>query len=214
MRILIQPKYRRLYSTLIVFILTLLLCACSDETPRIPPLPPDAIVLAFGDSLTRGTGAAREHSYPAQLERLIKRRVINAGVPGELSAQGRERLPRVLEKYKPALLILCHGGNDLMRRINKSETRENLAAMIKQAKNHGVPVILIGVPLPAVMFLEAAPLYDETASEFALPYEGSILPEIEADNALKSDRIHPNAEGYRLIAEAVNRLMVGSGALP
>ena len=214
MQTLILRINRRIAGTPVAFILALLLCACSGETPRITPLPQDAVILAFGDSLTYGTGAVREHSYPARLERLIKRRIVNAGVPGELSAQGRERLPRLLAKHKPDLLILCHGANDLLRRLDATLTRQNLVAMIGQAENRGIPVILIGVPQPAVMFLEAAPLYNEIAAEYALPYEGSILPEVEADNTLKSDRIHPNAAGYQLIAEAVNRLLISSGALP
>jgi lysophospholipase L1-like esterase len=214
MQPLMQRKNRRTPGAPVAFILALLLCACSGEIPPIAPLAQDAIVLAFGDSLTYGTGATREHSYPAWLERLIKRRIVNAGVPGELSAQGRERLPRLLKEHKPDLLILCHGGNDLLRRIDATLTRQNLVAMIKQAGSHGIPVILIGVPQPALMFLEAASLYDEIAAEYALPYEGSILPDVEADNTLKSDRIHPNAKGYRRIAEAINRLMISSGALP
>jgi len=198
----------------VVFLLAMVLGACSDETPSIAPLSQDAIVLAFGDSLTYGTGASREHSYPAQLEQLIGHRVINAGVPGELSEQGRKRLPRLLEEYKPGLLILCHGGNDLLRKMDKAQIRRNLEAMIEQADSHGIPVMLIGVPQPALMFLESAPLYEEIASEYDLPIESAILPEVEADHALKSDRIHPDAAGYRLIAEAINRLMINSGALP
>lgn len=211
---LITQCSRHRQKQLPVHILVLLLCACSDAQPRIAPLPQDAVVLAFGDSLTWGTGTAREHSYPAWLEHLIKRRVVNAGIPGEQSAQGRARLPRLLEEHQPDLLILCHGGNDLLRRIDAAETRENLVSMIDQAERRGVPVILIGVPQPGLIFLEAAPLYDKIAAEYSLPYDGNVLPEIVADNALKSDQIHPNAKGYRAIAEAIYRLLEASGALP
>ncbi len=214
MQVLLQRITRRPQAIPVAFILALLLCGCSGEAPRIAPLSQDAVILAFGDSLTWGTGAAREYSYPVWLEQLIKRRVVNAGVPGELSAQGRERLPRLLEEHQPDLLILCHGGNDLLRRIDAAKTRDNLVSMIDQAKRRGIPVTLIGVPQPALMFLEAAPLYDEIAAEYSLPYEGEVLAEVVADNTLKSDRIHPNARGYQTIAEAINRLLEASGALP
>lgn len=191
-----------------VLLAALLLCACSGETP-----PRDAVVLAFGDSLTRGSGAAREYSYPAWLERLTNRRIINAGIPGEISAQGRERLPQLLDQHQPDLLILCHGANDLLRRMDTARTRENLIAMIEQAESRGIEVILVGVPQFALLRLEAAPLYEEIAAQYQLLYEGEVLAEVIADNELMSDRIHPNAEGYRIIATAIQRLLETSSAL-
>jgi acyl-CoA thioesterase I len=192
----------------------LLLCACTDSTPRLPQLAENAVILAFGDSLTHGNGAKENRSYPAVLSRLTGHPVINAGVPGEVSAQGRERLPALLDRQRPDLLLLCHGGNDFLRRINADITRSNIEAMIEAAAQRNIPVILIGVPHPGLFLLESAEFYSEIADKYKLVYEGDILPEVESDTALKSDQIHPNAAGYQRIAEAIDRLMTESGALP
>lgn len=191
----------------------LLLTACSGDAPTLEPLSGDATLLAFGDSITRGVGAPADRSYPAVLERLTGRRVVNAGVPGEVTAQGRQRLPEVLERVQPDLLLLCHGGNDLLRRKADGDTEANLRAMIRQARGRDIPVVLIGVPKPKLFLMESAAFYGRLAEEFGVPLEAEVLPEVEADNALKSDQIHPNARGYRRIAEAVQRLLKTHGAL-
>ncbi|MGB5425573.1 MAG: arylesterase [Gammaproteobacteria bacterium] len=191
-----------------------LISACSDSSPRLPRLAENTVILAFGDSLTYGTGADKNQSYPAVLSRLTGRTVINAGIPGEVSAQGRERLPALLDRHQPELLLLCHGGNDLLRRINAAATRSNIETMIEAATQRNIAVLLIGVPKPGLMFLDAADLYSEIAEKHELVYEGDILPDVISDNALKSDQIHPNADGYQRIAAAIYRLMTNSGALP
>ncbi len=196
-----------------LLLLAIWLGACSDSKPQLPLLSADAVILAFGDSLTFGTGADREHSYPAELARLTGLTVINAGIPGEVTAQGVRRLPALLDRYKPQLLLLCHGGNDLLRKTGTAMTRDNIEKMISEADQRDIPTLLIGVPQPALMFLEAAPIYNEIAEQHGLVYEGEILPEVEADNKLKSDRIHPNAEGYRRMADAISQLLRQSGAL-
>ena len=193
--------------------LALLLAACGSATPPLPPLDPSAIVLAFGDSLTFGTGASPGESYPAQLERLIGRKVVAQGVPGEVSAQGLARLPGVIEATAPRLLVLCHGGNDFLRKLPESEAAANVRAMVRLAREKGVAVVLIGVPKPGISPSPAA-FYAEIAQEFAVPYEGSILKTVLTDNELKSDWVHPNAKGYARVAEAVAGLLKKAQALP
>ena len=131
------------------------------------------MVLAFGDSLTYGTGATEEESYPAQLERLIGRRVVRAGVPGEVTAQALERLPGALDEHSPRLMLLCIGGNDFLRRLGTAQAEANVRAMVKLARQRGVDVGLIGTPEP----------------------------------------IHPNARGYRVIAERLAERLRKSGAI-
>ncbi len=189
----------------------LLVSGCGQKI-RLTPLPADAVVLAFGDSLTYGTGASESESYPAQLEKLTGRRVVREGVPGEVSAAGLQRLPAVLDEYRPRLLLLCHGGNDFLRRLPKAETAANLRAMIRLAQSRGIEVLLIGTP--EFGFLLTPPdFYAEIAKEYRLPYESGVLSKILRDSSLKSDQIHPNAAGYRLMAERVYALLKKAGAV-
>jgi lysophospholipase L1-like esterase len=196
---------------------TLLLVACAlsgcgGSTPKLAKLPADAVVLAFGDSLTFGTGAPPEASYPAVLEKLIGRKVWSAGVPGEVSAAGLERLPSVLDYYQPRLLILCHGGNDFLRKLGDAQAAQNLRAMIQLARQRGIDVVLIAVPQPG-LFPSPPDFYAEIAKQFGLPYEEAALKTILRDNELKSDLAHPNAGGYARLAAAVAALLKKSGAL-
>src|SRR5436189_1390283 len=134
-------------SILLCTALLFALAACGDRT-KLERLPASAVVLAFGDSLTFGTGANETESYPAQLETLIGRRVVRAGVPGEVTAQALERLPAALDEYSPRLLLLCIGGNDFLRRLGSRQAEGNVRAMVKLAKSRGIEVMLIGTPEP------------------------------------------------------------------
>ncbi len=188
-----------------------LLAGCA-KAPQLPRLASDAVVLAFGDSLTYGTGASPHEAYPAVLGRLIGRNVVTAGVPGEVSAAGLARLPEVLEEVKPQLVILCHGGNDFLRKLDERQAADNIRAMVIAAKGRGVAVLLIAVPKPGL--LPSPPdFYADIAREFGLPYEDAALKKILTDNELKSDLIHPNARGYAKLAEAIAAVLRKSGAL-
>ena len=196
---------------LLLAALALLASGCSQQS-KLPPLAADAVVLAFGDSLTYGTGANEEESYPAQLARLTGRRVVREGVPGELSEAGLSRLPAALDEHRPRLLLLCHGGNDFLRRLPREQAAENLRAMIRLAKARGVEVLLIGTPEPGFAVTPAA-FYGEIAKEFRVPYESDVLGKILRDGSLKADQVHPNAKGYLLLAERVAELLRKSGAI-
>ncbi|MBI2754326.1 MAG: arylesterase [Betaproteobacteria bacterium] len=200
-----------LFRASLAALLLLMLSGCSQQA-KLQQLAADAIVLAFGDSLTYGTGANEEESYPAQLARLIGRTVMRAGVPGEVSADGLARLPEALDEHQPKLLILCHGGNDFLRRLPKQQISANVRAMIRLATSRGIEVVLIGTPEPGLT-VTPPEFYAEIAREFRVPYEDSIVGKILRDASLKSDAIHPNARGYRLIAERVAELLKKAGAV-
>ena len=193
------------------WVAALALGSCGDA-PQLARLAPDAVVLAFGDSLTYGTGAAEADSYPAQLENLIGRKVVRAGVPGEVSAQALARLPSALEEHQPKLLVLCIGGNDFLRNLSQAEAAANVRRMISLAKSKGSDVLLIGAPEKGLL-VTPPKFYAELASDLRVPYEGKVIGEVLRSPELKSDPIHPNARGYRLIAERVAALLRKSGAL-
>jgi acyl-CoA thioesterase I len=196
---------------LLIFALVAL-AACGEKTPSLPKLAPDAVVLAFGDSLTYGTGANPNESYPAVLEKKIGRKVVSAGVPGETSAQGLARLPAVLDTTRPQLVVLIHGGNDFLRRLDENQAAANLRAMGRLARDRGVAVVILGVPKPG-LFPSSASFYREVAKELDAPYDTDTLPTILKDNELKSDPIHPNAKGYARLAESVAALLAKAKAL-
>ncbi|MBF8274564.1 MAG: lipolytic enzyme, G-D-S-L family [Magnetococcales bacterium] len=168
--------------------------------------------MAFGDSLTFGTGAQPGQGYPQVLQTLIDRTVINAGIPGEESPQGLQRLPDLLEQYQPVLLVLCHGANDILRKRPRQGIMDNLGKMIDLAREKKIEVVLVGVPNFG-MILSTANLYPEVAKNYQVPLEGGVVAEILANNTLKADLVHPNAEGYRVFAAAIARLLRDHGAI-
>jgi lysophospholipase L1-like esterase len=195
------------------FLLFLLLFAACSAEPQLPPLARDAVILAFGDSLTYGTGAGQEESYPAVLEKLTGRRVVNAGIPGEVSGDGLLRLAQTLDEHRPQLLILCLGGNDILRKASLDEAARNLEQMVRMSRDRGIPVLLLGVPRPAVFGLDSAPFYYELAQRQQVPLEATAIPGVLSERGLKSDPIHPNAAGYEVIAKAIHAKLRDSGAL-
>ena len=189
------------------------LVACDKDVPQVPPVPPGGVILAFGDSLTYGQGARADESYPAVLERLVTRRVVSAGVPGERTDQGLLRLADELREHAPDLLLLLHGGNDLLTMTGEDKAARNIRAMIRLARERYIPVVLIGVPRPKLRLSGAAEFYGTIATELGIPFEGEVLAQILADPAMKRDPVHPNAAGYRRLAEAMRDLLEACGAI-
>jgi acyl-CoA thioesterase-1 len=196
---------RSIFLIFTLFFSILLFTGC-DSGPGIKLFNQESVVLAFGDSLTHGTGASTGQSYPDVLSELLGRQVINVGIPGEVSAAGLKRLPSVLDEYNPTLVILCHGGNDFLRRIDQTATTRNLEAMITLIQSHGAGVVLIGVPKFG-FGLQVPELYSQIADKYTVPLQKEILVDLLGDNSMKSDAIHPNATGYRLMAEAIYDLV-------
>ena len=110
-------------------------------------------------------------------------------------------------------MLLCLGGNDMLRRMDRAAMRENLAAMIRDIRDHGAEVVLLAVPEPRLLRLQPEPAYETLAQDFGIPLEGEAMTQVLGDHRLKSDEIHPNAEGYRRIAEGVAQLLRRAGAI-
>lgn len=164
-------------------------------------LKDDAVILAFGDSLTYGHGVSTKYSYPAQMQEKTGIKVINAGVSGELSSQGLSRLPALLKKYKPDLVILCHGGNDILKKRSLAQLKKNLLKMIKLIRQNGAKVLLVGVPDFDLFNFSTPDIYEEVANETGVLFEDDVLTYIELHRTLKSDYVHPNEKGYEMMAD-------------
>jgi len=197
----------------LLFYIFLLLSACSKSTPVFEKLSQDAVILSFGDSLTYGTGASKNADYPSILSELSSHEVINAGIPGEISRDGLDRLPNLLEVHQPELVILIHGGNDMLRKIPHQQTSSNLKKMITLAKQRNIKVVMLGVPKPSLFLLSSSEFYQQVAEAQKTPVDLDTLPEILSSNQLKSDTIHPNNKGYRVMAENIFSFLIETGAL-
>ncbi len=207
----------RLKHLVTIALLPLILIACSSE-PQFPPLPKGANVLILGDSLSHGTGAADGEDYPSLLAASTGWNIINAGVPGDTSAAGLQRLPALLERHEVDLLIVELGGNDFIRRVPQQQTVDNLRAILSEARANGIQPLLLAIPAfspfgAAVGSLSDHELYQELAKETGTPLIEDIFSDVLASNALKSDPIHPNAEGYRLVEEGLRKALSNKGFL-
>ena len=188
-----------------------LLVACGPA-PTLPKLSPHDVIVAFGDSLTHGTGASDDTAYPAVLASLTGHTVINAGVPGDTTATGLQRLPAVLAEYKPRLVLLCLGGNDMLHQQAATLTENNLRLLVQTIRASGAEVVLIGVPEPK-LFGGAPDFYARVAKDMKLPLEQDAFNDVLKDARLKSDPIHANTAGYHQIAERLDEFLKKTGAL-
>ncbi len=191
---------RYTYAFLAIF---LLLFIFQTKESTIKPLNPQESILAFGDSLTYGYNAKPDESYPAVLSRLSGYNVINAGIPAETSNDGLKRLPALLKNERIGLMILCFGGNDILQGLSMESLKSNLKTMISMAKQKGIEVLLISVPNLGIFGLSALDLYEEVADEEEIPLLSEVLSDILSQPALKSDQIHPNAKGYKIMGEKI-----------
>jgi lysophospholipase L1-like esterase len=157
-------------------------------------------IIAFGDSLTYGTGASNGMDYPSQLSKMISRPVINAGVPGDTTASALERLERDVLAYSPDIVLITLGGNDLKNGVASDSAFKNLKKIVNLIHNQGARVIIGGLSIP---FRDRGfgrgfkNLADETDA-ILIP---NILEGIMGNRNLTSDPIHPNGAGYKIIAE-------------
>jgi len=195
------------------------LAACGRKTPSHAAIPAGSSVLAVGDSLTFGTGATADASYPVRLAALTGWNVVNAGVPGDTSARARDRLSPLLAQHAPKLVLLSIGGNDFLRQVPETETRGNLGAMLDDIRAAGAQAVLIAVPRPAIMAallgsLDDHPLYAELAEAHRVPLFTSSWAKVLSDPALKSDQIHANAAGYERFARDLHGFLREAGFAP
>lgn len=199
---------RRWFVGAVLALPMLALPACGKKAVAGSRVAPGATVLALGDSLTYGTGAGLDTSYPAVLAGLSGWNIINAGIPGDTSAQALARLSPLLAEHRPPLVLLSIGGNDFLRRLPDRETRDNIVAICRQCRDSGAQVALIAVPtLSAAAVLTGSlsdhPMYAEIATELRLPLHARGWSTVLSNAALRSDQIHANVQGYAQFAQGL-----------
>ncbi|MXO90792.1 arylesterase [Altererythrobacter aquaemixtae] len=174
---------------------------------------PERRILAFGDSLFAGYGVAQSDSYPAKLEAALRAgginaRVLNAGVSGDTTAAGLQRLAFTLDaqEEKPELFILELGGNDLLRGLPPKETRANIEAMLAELQKREIPVLLMGMRAPP-NFGDLQDDFDNLYPELAAQYDADLVPffmepMVANPELIQSDRVHPTEEGIDALVDA------------
>lgn len=173
-----------------------------SETWRIRNAQPGSGVIAcFGDSLTYGHGAEPEESYPAVLAGLLGREVVNRGRNGDTSVAALERLDDVLA-LEPAIVVVTLGGNDMLRRLPIEETRAAMTTIFDRLLGAGSMVVFLGIdpPFTSSARMEAI---RTLCRERGVLWIGDAMDGLWGDRLRMSDQIHPNAAGYRVIAEKV-----------
>ncbi|MGE6341634.1 GDSL-type esterase/lipase family protein [Psychrobacter sp. NPDC078929] len=192
---------------------TINVTGCGSE-PQQDILPAGSTVVALGDSLTYGYGANPKTAYPTVLAELSKWNVVNAGVNGDTSADVLTRVNEVTEQ-NPDLVLLGVGGNDVLQRIAPDTTRANIVATIDTLQSNNIDVVLIAEPhlSTSALFGKASdnPLYEYIAEAEDIPLYSDGWSTILSDDALKSDKIHANAAGYRQFAEGLHDYLKDEG---
>jgi len=204
--------YRQL---ILALLLPFLLAACG-RVEQHPAIPTGATVLVLGDSISYGTGAGRGEDFPTLLAAMTGWNVVNAGVPGDTTAGGLERLPRLLEEHQPRLVLVELGGNDFLRHVPPEQIAANLRAILAAIAEKGIPAVVLAVPKPALFGaalgrLSDASLFEELGKE--TPVVRDVLSDVLEKNALKSDPLHPNAAGYRQLAQGLGEKLKELGYL-
>lgn len=217
-----QPTFRSAALAL------LLLAACDGPAPDAPratasapaprpPAGPEKLILAVGDSLYAGYGLKPGESWPAKLEKAlwargINARVVNAGVSGDTTAAGRQRLGFVLDAQprKPDLVALGFGGNDMLRGLPPEQARANLDAMLSDLNRRGIPMLLTGMLAAPNLGREYGDAFNTLYPALARKHDAALVPfmlqaVIGRPELIQPDRIHPTAAGIdAIVADTVD----------
>lgn len=159
-------------------------------------------IICFGDSLTEGVGAGQGEDYPSLLSRLIAAPVVNAGHRGDTTAAALNRLARDVLDKNPRLVIVLLGGNDFLRQVPIGDTRKNMETIVQGIQERGAMVVITGMKL-GLFTDEYGAMMENIAEKFGALLVPQVTKGIFTDSKLKSDPIHPNGAGYRLIAERI-----------
>lgn len=176
------------------------------------PAAASRTVLVVGDSLSAAHGIDMRQGWVALLDQRLARdfpgyRVVNASVSGDTTAGGLARLPTLLKRHRPAIVVIELGGNDGLRGLPPNQMKSNIVEMIEKSKAEGAKVLLLGLRLPPNYGTRYTELfrrvYRNAAAEQKIPFVPLMLEGVDDSELMQSDRIHPTATAQPRILENV-----------
>lgn len=174
---------------------------CGRSWPITNAAPSGTNVIAFGDSLTQGYRVDPGQGWPERLSALVGRPILNRGVSGDTTGDGLERLERDVLSQDPRVVLVCLGGNDMLRRLPADQQFENLRTIIRRIQDRGALVVLIGTEGYKILSpVDYGARYEALARETGAAYVPDLMDGVLGDPKLMLDQIHPNAAGYEKIA--------------
>ena len=175
------------------------------------------VILVLGDSLSAGFGMDVEDSWVHLLEIRLQEqghsyRILNSSVSGDTTQGGLTRLPRLLDRYQPAIVIIELGGNDGLRGINADVTRKNMTLMIQKSQQSGAQVLLAGIKLPPNYGTAYLERFESMYADLAGEYDTLLVPffmdgVVFTPGLLQADGIHPNESGQPVLLDNVWRVL-------
>ena len=179
----------------------------------LPAVAAEKRVLVFGDSLSAGFGIAVKDSWPSLLGQRLKEQgsgftIANASISGETTAGGRTRFGAALSQFKPKVVILALGANDGLRGLPVSAMKDNLQAMLRQAKQQGARVLLVGMRLPPNYGPQYTQDFEAAFRDLARSEKAALLPFLLEpialeSNAYQADGLHPTAASQPRLADHI-----------
>jgi lysophospholipase L1-like esterase len=163
-------------------------------------------IIAFGDSLVEGRGSTPGKDFVAILSRRLGKPIINAGRSGDTSRSALDRLDRDVLSRNPRIVIVLLGGNDFLRRLPTDETFRNLSTIVERIRGRGAAVVLVGVSV-GLLSDPYAREYENLARRSSAGLVPDVLDGILGRPDRMADAIHPNDDGYRLVAERIEPLV-------
>ncbi len=164
-------------------------------------------IICFGDSITFGYGVLPVENYPTALSKILGKNVINAGIDGDTSGEALKRLKSDVLERDPYLVIVEFGGNDFLRKTPVEDTVSNIRKMVADIQAHGAMVAVVDIS--AGLFLaEYGSAYKKLAKDTKSIFVPHVLTGIITNPSMKSDFLHPNQDGYQIIAQRVYKEIV------
>ena len=208
---MVSPTLMRPFRLVHAIALAALVALAAIAPARAQPAAP--VVLVVGDSISAAYGLAPGTGWVDLLTKRLAserypHRVVNASITGDTTAGGRARLPALLERYKPAVVVLELGGNDGLRGGDLGSTRDNLAAMVEATQRAGAKPLIVGMKLPPNYGAAYVGKFDALFADVAKAHKAPLVPFFfegfgERNEMFQADRIHPAAAAQPLLVDNV-----------